>query len=167
MTVGGGGTSAASSETPGTVGYVNMKISPDDKWVGWGSTTNVALSASNSSILKTVSGTLPTGGTMSSDLQFAPNSKVFSFAGQMDTAGVNELYLVDLSTGTAGTARKANGALVTGTSINASGFTSDSAAVYYQIGKADTSALYLSSAIAKEPQGIQLASKFSAFRFQP
>jgi hypothetical protein len=167
VSVGDGGGSAASGEIPSTVGYVNMKISPNDKWIAWGSTTAVALSLASGANRTIVSKALPASGTMSNNLQFAPNSTVFSFAGQMETAGINELYLVNLATGTVETTRKANGALATGTTVNTTGFTSDSSAVYYQVGTAATSALYLSSAIAQEPQGIQLATKFSAFRFQP
>jgi Tol biopolymer transport system component len=162
-----GGSGAASSEVADTAGYVNVKYSPDDKWLAWGSTASVALSSPASSTRTIVSGTVPSGGILSADLQFAPNSKVFSFAGQMDTATVNELYVVDVSTGKIGATRKVNGPLDAGTNVGITGFTADSAAVYYQVGKLPTASLFLSSAIAKEPQGIQLATQYTAYRFQP
>jgi hypothetical protein len=160
--------SGYSTETlTGSVGLTNVVFSPDDSWVGWGSSAIVAVSISPIGERTTISTALPSGGTLTPNIQFSPNSKFVSWTGQMSTASAIEAYVVDLSTGTPGTVRKVNGVLGNGKSVNTTGFTADSDYFYYRVGTEPNATMYISSVIGNAPLGQLLLTNYSSAVFQP
>jgi hypothetical protein len=152
-----------------TTSFTKNVFSPNDAWLGWNSTSAVAVSPITGTPLTPVSSALPSGGTLDTNIAFSPNSKWLLWSGQMTTAGVNEAYAVDLSSGTPAPPRKVSGTMLAGNNVssNGLGFTSDSAYVYFQIGTGATTTLLLTSLVQSTPVGQILVVKPSNVTFQP
>jgi hypothetical protein len=162
--VDGTGTTPANKEIPSSIGYTGFVFAPDDSRLALYSTTQIATLpiASTLSSPTVVSTAVPTGGTLSSGIGFAPTAESMYYIGQQTTAGVNELYWVDLAGSAPAAPRKLNAPLASGTNVTQAGFTADSVYVYYVAGNA----LYLTDLRSAAATGVQLLSSYTSFDFQ-
>jgi len=122
---------APSSDTLGAV--LQISYAPNDSWVGLRTGSGVYAAVANSSGIAAptlLSTALPTAATLTS-FAFAPNSGSVLYLGQQSTSGIDELYWVNLATGTPTAPRKVSLSLASSINVNSPSWSSDSSTIGY------------------------------------
>lgn len=119
-----------SSDTLSTI--AQMAYAPDDNWLGLRTNLGIYVAGGTDTGIgapKLASLPLSSGATLMT-FMFAPDSKSLGYIGQQSSSGVDELYWVDLATGTPAAPRKLNAALgTTGFNVTTASWAADSSSL--------------------------------------